>query len=547
VAAAWIDRMGANLWAAVSVEGVLALAAFGLPTIATGALFSHLSARAAAASVDFGRALGANTLGAALAPLVFGVLVAPAIGPKATLLLVCAGYAALVAPRRWTSPWAWAPAAAAAALAVAAPPLFFVDVPEGGHLVSYRDGVLAAVSVVDDEQGVSRLRINNRQQEGSSATGLVDGRQALLPLLLHPAPVRALFLGLGTGVTASSAALDATLQVDAVELSPEVVQASAHFTRAFDDGVPNPRLHLMVADARRYVRATTARYDVIVADNYQPARSGSAALYTTEHFAAVRERLRAHGLFCQWLPLHQMDLATMRSIVRSFLAVYPGASAVLASNSLQTPVVGLIGLRDDDGRFDMNAVRGRLARNAIAGGVARYGFDDAFAVLGGFIAGPAALERFAGAAALNTDDRPVVAYLAPRMTYAPDSLPSDRLVALLQAVSLEPREWMASSSTEPDMTRLARYGAARNAFILAGRGVRPSGDARAMLAQVREPLLSVLRTSPDFRPAYDPLLQMATRLGPADAAQARSLLQELAAIQPERAEAWAALGASTAR
>ena len=63
---------------------------------------------------------------------------------------------------------------------------------------------MAAVSVVEDADGVARLRINNRQQEGSSATLRVDARQAWLPLLLHPAPRRALFLGLGTGVTASA-------------------------------------------------------------------------------------------------------------------------------------------------------------------------------------------------------------------------------------------------------------------------------------------------------------------------------------------------------
>ena len=55
------------------------------------------------------------------------------------------------------------------------------------------------------------------------------------------------------------------------------------------------------------------------------------------------------------------------------------------------------------------------------------------------------------------------------------------------------------------MHRLSAYGAARNQFIESGRDVRPTGDVRQMLAQVREPLLSVLRTSPDFRPAYDPL------------------------------------------
>jgi spermidine synthase len=62
-----------------------------------------------------------------------------------------------------------------------------------------------------------------------------------------------------------------------------------------------------------------------------------------------------------------------------------------------------------------------------------------------------------------------------------------------------------------------------------------------MLAQVRGPLLSVLHTSPDFRPAYDPLLQMAMRLASIDAPAARALLVELAHAQPSRPEATEAL------
>jgi spermidine synthase len=62
-----------------------------------------------------------------------------------------------------------------------------------------------------------------------------------------------------------------------------------------------------------------------------------------------------------------------------------------------------------------------------------------------------------------------------------------------------------------------------------------------MVAQVREPLLSVLRISPDFRPAYDPLLQMATALGRSDVAAARTLLTELLQAQPSRPEAARAL------
>jgi spermidine synthase len=383
---------------------------------------------------------------------------------------------------------------------------------------------------------VSRLRIDNRQQEGSSSSLLADARQALLPLLLHPAPQRALFLGLGTGVTASSAAQEATLQVDAVELLPEVITASAQFAQVVGDGSVNPRLHLMAADARRYVRSASARYDLIVSDNFHPARSGSGALYTVEHFQAVHGRLGDAGVFCQWLPLHQLDLDTLRSIVKSFLAVYPNGAAMLATNSLDTPVLGLVARRDGR-RFDLQQVRDRLGNNRLPQRLADFGLADDLALLGSFIAGPQALSRFAGDAPLNTDDRPVVAYRAPRITYAPDSAPRERLLSLLQQLKVEPGEVIDAGLDASWSQRLAAYRAARNQFIAVGQRVRPSADLQQMLAQVREPLLDVLRISPDFRPAYDPLLGMAKALAPTDAVGARQLLLALQQAQPARPEA----------
>ncbi len=453
VKAAVLHTLGPSMAAALAAEATLATAAFLLPTLVMGVLFSHLSTNARAAGISFGRALGVNTLGAATAPLLFGVMLVPALGPKFALLLVAVGYLALSVRHVRLAPTLWATVAATLALALWAPSLTFVDVPEGGRLVSYKDGAMAAVSVVEDADGVARLHINNRQQEGSSATLLADARQALLPLLLHPSPRRALFLGLGTGVTASSAAEDPMLQVDAVELLPEVIEASAYFRRRFEDNKPNPRLHLITADARRFVRTTRARYDLIVSDNFHPARSGSGSLYTVEHFEAVRDRLVAGGLFCQWLPLHQLDLETLRSIVRTFITVYPHGWAMLATNSLDTPVLGLVARSDGD-RFHVGQVRARLAGVATPHNPAEFGITDDFALLGSFIAGPRALVRFAGNAPLNTDDHPVVAYRAPRITYVPDSLPRDRLIALLREVEIGPDELVAAPNDNAWASRL---------------------------------------------------------------------------------------------
>ncbi len=254
----------------------------------------------------------------------------------------------------------------------------------------------------------------------------------------------------------------------------------------------------------------------------------------------MRGRLAAGGVFCQWLPLHQLDLRTLRSIVQTFVAVYPGGWAVLATNSLDTPVLGLVARRDAGG-FDLRQVRERLDRAALPLRLADLGLADEFALLGSFVAGPPALRRFAGDASLNTDDRPVVAYRAPRITYAPDSLPRDRLLALLGQVEVRPDEVVVSPPDAAWPKRLAAYWVARHRFIEVGRDVRASADVQQMLAQVREPLLSVLRISPDFRPAYDRLVLMAAALARTDAPAARALLTELLEAQPARPEAEQAL------
>jgi spermidine synthase len=280
----------------------------------------------------------------------------------------------------------------------------------------------------------------------------------------------------------------------------------------------NPRLRILAADARRFVRTAPELYDVIVADNFHPARSGSAALYTVEHFTAVQKRLAPGGLFCQWLPLHQLDLPTLRSIVRSYTNVFPRSWAMLATNSLDTPVIGLVARRDGE-RIELEGVRERLRNLRMPRSAAEFGIVDDLALLGSFIAGPDSLSKFAEGAPLNTDDHAVVSYLAPRITYAPTSAPRDRLLELLANVDNDSGELLAGATDAGWNSRLAAYW------------------------RVREPLLAVLRISPDFRPAYDPLLQMAGALASSDSAGARELLMQLASRQPDRPEATEALHA----
>jgi spermidine synthase len=541
---------GAGTGAALMGEALAAMVAFGLPTLLMGALFSHQIEMALAQGQGAGRAVGVNTLGAALAAPLFGVLLTPAIGAKLACLLIAAADVLLASPARWRRVWVAGPLLLTGMVAALAPPLVFIDIPEGGQVLRYEEGVMATVSVVQDAEGVARLRINNRQQEGSSGTLFVDGRQGLLPLMWHPQPQRALFLGLGTSVTSSTVAEDTRMQVDVAELLPEVIAASTHFWSVFDRSSASPRLHVHAADARRHVRVDTGLYDLVVADNFHPARSGSGALYTVEHFQAVRQRLNPGGLFCQWLPLHQLDADTLRSIVRSYLAVYPHAIAILASQSLETPVIGLMSRRDGE-PWDAAALIAapaalRLSLPAQAFGLGEAG-GESLAVLGAVVASASSLQGWSATAPLNTDDHPVVSHLAPRVTYAPQERPSERLLALLNAWSAHPEEVFTPASHAQWGPRAQAYWQARNRFIMAGMNVHPSANVQVMLAQVREPLLAVLQTSADFRPAYEPLVGMATALGQVDPSAARQLLQQLVALQPRWPEARLALTALSAQ
>ena len=345
---------------------------------------------------------------------------------------------------------------------------------------------------------------------------------------MHPSPRTALFLGYGTGYTANAAALDPRIQVKAVELLPEVIEAAGIF--ALKQGAPASAspVATVAADARRYVQSTTDRHDVIVADLFHPARNGAGSLYTVEHFAAVKSRLAPGGLFCQWLALHQMDIETLRSIVAAFLQVYPNAVAVLASNSLDTPVVGLIA-RPDQPAWEIETVRTRMSdlspRMTKALKLAK--LDDEFAVLGSIVAGPRALKDFARDATLNTDDRPVVTHRAPWVSYAPQESPRNRLAMLMEQLAPQATD-VVGPRQAADAQRLQAYWAARAKYLAFGMAVRPNADPRVMLNQLRLPLLEMVNTSPDFRPAAEPLQALAEAVRETDpelSAQVKSALQ----------------------
>ena len=539
------DALGDSLTGVVASEGVVALSVFTLPTLLMGALFSLLCQSARSDRGGVGSILGWNTLGGAFAPPIFGVLGLPALGCKWALVIVSLGYWLLSFASTNGRPlargsggqgisgqllWRVIGLVVTAGLPLALPAdLHLVALAPGTRLIEYREGVSDSVAVVGTPDAQRSLRINNRFTMGGTASANAERRHAQIPLLLHPAPRRALFLGAGTGITFGASTAHRDLTAQGVELVPEVAEVLSQFEPANAHAQWAPRLTLFVADARRFIKTTPETYDVIVADLFHPARDGAGTLYTLEHFRAIRERFALGGLFCQWLPLYQMDEPTLKIITATFLQVFPEAHGFLLRLNLDTPVLGLVGFTAPM-QYGADWVERRLTDQTLREALQPIGLTETLQLLGEHLAGPSVLASFSAHARINTDDQPLVMFQAPRFTFRRQENSYGRLFTLLAAGRDQPADLLGIPAMDPAFaTRLSRYVQARDIYL---EGLKAEQDGHREQAEAS--FLQSARASPDFSTGYAYCLTLAAQRSQSNPSSARRLLEQLIEAQPDR-------------
>jgi spermidine synthase len=526
----WIEGLRAvapPTWAGrLLVESTMAALVLLPPTLLMGATWSHLVQAARRPNGGIGIGIALNAVGCAVAPWLWGVLCLPFLGAKWTLALIALGYLTLP-PRPRLRQWGWlaVPLGLVALLPVH---LRVLEIPAGSELLGWRESLLGSVAVVREPDRHRTLRVDNRFQMGGTGSTEMAARHAHLALLLHPAPRRGLVLGVGTGLTFGTATLYPDLQADGVELVPQVAAFMPLFEPENRQAGRHPRLRLHKADARRFVLASRDSYDVIIGDLFHPARDGAALLYTREHFAAIQERLAPGGLFCQWLPLHQMDGETQRLIIRTFLEVFPNTHLWLLHFNVEVPVAGLVGYTVPP-RFHPNWIEERSSSEPLRTELRTFALADSPRFFGHWLAGSAELRAFAGTGPLNTDDHPRVLFVAPRQPAASAVVAHQRLAELLQL-----RRPDSHGPFVPDDDRTARfiptwqaYASARDQYL---SGLIHESEGRR--DQARDALIESARQSREFTAGYARCLTLASLLAPTQPAAARALLERLDEAQP---------------
>jgi spermidine synthase len=389
------------------------------PGIAMGCVFPYtlrLAERWGGAAAVIGRLASWNTVGAVLGSLSAGFVLLPWLGLWASLRLAALLYvgASAVVLRAARAPCGLmiVPALAVGLFFSVLDPtrLPHLSLAPGETLLGLHESASGTVAVTETD-GVLALKLDGHYTVGASGAVGDDRRQGELPLLLHPRPRSVFYLGLGTGISAGAALFHPVERVTVAELVPGIAAlAREHFAPFINGLFTDPRVDVVIGDGRAVLLASPRTYDVVVGDLFVPWHAGTGSLYTREHFATVRDRLSDDGVFAQWLPLYQLSWREFSIIAHTMLEVFPLVTVWRGDFSATTPIVALVGYRTPR-RLDLDAVVANVRARPEG---ADYPAERARALALLFYAGNLSASRdLVVDAPINTDDRPIIEYLAP--------------------------------------------------------------------------------------------------------------------------------------
>jgi spermidine synthase len=447
---------------------VLAGATAGPGVVAAGATLPALWAAFAdrrTVARPVGALTAANLLGGVAGALAAAFVLMPSIGLRAGFFGAALAYVILALTIARGEPALQRVGYVALLIIVLATPLRapLAYLKPGETLRAIAEGASGIVSVVD-VGGRLQLRVDNYYVLGGTAGAANARRQGVVPLLLHPAPKRAVFVGVGTGITASAAVALGVPETTVIDLMPEIVtMARTHFASLNARLLDRADVRIVIDDGRRYLAATDSRFDVIVSDLFIPWHTGAGSLYSLEMYETAARRLAPDGVFCQWLPLHLLTRGEFDVIVKTFLQAFPHATLWRNEFIPDRPIFGLIGAHAPRS-IDFERIEARVRALPAWSRDSLLETPRAMAML--YVADLSLAADLFAHARVNRDDRPVIEFLAPRFTRMSAALAENRLVGRSLADLTETLAARLSTNVEPTLPATRDAADARRAGAL---------------------------------------------------------------------------------
>lgn len=292
-----------------------------------------------------GAVYGYNTIGAILGAVIAGLFLMPALQLKMTIasgafIDIAIGLLLLGLYQNSRPQATQIPLVTAAIVSVVMiTPLLFVsfnpNVIAAGYFrrtafvmpdekVTVRDGKTATISL-HEVGNIMVIKTNGKTDAAVGGTKGEDTQAALafLPMSIIDKPYTAAVIGLGSGMTSHYMLGDPLLQsMDLIEIEEEMVnlarKMNAYNRRVYED----PRVNLVIDDARTFFSTAGKQYDVIVSEPSNPWVSGVSSLFSQEFYAHSKRYLKPDGILVQWMHLPEFTSELMLTIIKALSTTF---------------------------------------------------------------------------------------------------------------------------------------------------------------------------------------------------------------------------------
>lgn len=370
----------------------------------------------------------------------------------------------------------------------------------------------------------------------------------MLGALLNKKKIRrAMVVGLGTGSTAGwLASLPNVERVDVVELEPAILEVARICSPVNRAVLENPKINIIIGDAREVLLTTPERYDLIFSEPSNPYRAGIASLFTQEFYEAVSSRLNEGGVFAQWLQAYEIDAQSVRIVYATTSSVFPSVE------SWRTQPDDLLLLcRQQDQPIDLTMLHQRIQEPGFKEALMNaWRVQTPAGVVGRFVARPSlarAVAQEAGMDAINIDDRNLLEFSVSRSLGRPSGFDIERLRSVAEERGEALPEFSGSESLGPHdvVDAIVSLGVVAHDFPLkptalaSNPGAKRRALARAAWVQQR-PDRAVKEWEQQDEPptsALDWMVMADAYAAAGNADQAQPLIDQLSAVQPIEADA----------
>ena len=207
-------------------------------------------------------------------------------------------------------------------------------------VLSYRDTPYGNITVTGT--GGQKNFFENNALLYSSNDPATAEEQVHYAMVQHPDPRTVLLISGGYSGTAPEILKYHVERIDYVELNPALIEVAKNFTPA----LTSRGIHIIIEDARLYVKHCRAKYDVVLMNTPDPATAQTNRYYTEEFYRDVKNILNPGGVISLSLlaeadyyggearSLNSVILNTVRTAFAN-VAVVPGSTKnyFLASDS----------------------------------------------------------------------------------------------------------------------------------------------------------------------------------------------------------------------